>query len=178
MRISLTISLGNIVEVDQILALTRACGQHMRDNGIDQWDADYPSREILLQDLETETLFAYRENDTVIGIVVLNETQDAEYADVDWSTTEADRNIVVHRLAVRPDHQGKGIARQLMDFAEAWAVENKYDAIRLDTFSQNTRNQRFYTSRGYRNLGSVYLKYKKDHPYFCYELRLSSGSQD
>ena len=167
------ISTGKIEELDEILALTRACGQHMRDNGIDQWDADYPNRAVILQDLQTQTLFAYRENNEVLGIVVLNESQDEEYEDVTWSTSEADRNIVVHRLAVRPDHQRSGIARRLMDFSEQWARDNHYAAIRLDTFSQNPRNQRFYLKRGYTDLGPVYLKYKKDHPYYCYELLLN-----
>ena len=33
----------------------------MRDNGIDQWDEDYPNREIIEQDIKTNTLFVYRE---------------------------------------------------------------------------------------------------------------------
>ncbi len=166
------ISPGKLDELDVILAMTRACGKHMRENGIDQWDENYPDLERLSNDIRTETLFAYRENNEVIGIIVLNETQDAEYAEINWSTSESDRNIVVHRLAVHPTHQGKGIARELMDFAEDWALDNDYDAIRLDTFSQNPRNQRFYTNRGYTDLGPVFLSYKKEHPYFCYELLL------
>ena len=167
------ISLGEVEEIDEIIALTKACGLHMRQNGIDQWDENYPDRVSIQQDLETKTLFAYRENDTILGIVVLNENQDEEYAEINWSTNDFDRNIVVHRLAVLPNQQGKGIARKIMDFAEQYAAEHQYDAIRLDTFSQNPRNQKFYTNRGYTDLGPVYLKYKKDHPYFCYELILA-----
>lgn len=166
------ISLGKPFEVEAILELTRACGQHMRDNGIDQWDENYPDLPRLSNDIATGTLFAYRENEQVLGIVVLNETQDPEYGDIKWGTSENDRNLVVHRLAVSPDHQGKGIARKLMDFAENWAREQGYASIRLDTFSQNPRNQKFYTNRGYTDLGPVFLSYKKEHPYFCYELLL------
>jgi len=161
---------GKVEQIDEIIALTKACGRHMRDNGIDQWDENYPDHSSILNDLETETLFAYREGANIIGIVVLNETQDEEYGAINWSTSDNDKNIVVHRLAVLPSHQGKGIAKKIMDFAEDWAKKNNYDAIRLDTFSQNPRNQKFYTNRGYTDLGPVYLKYKKDHPYFCYEL--------
>ncbi|MFT6922786.1 MAG: GNAT superfamily N-acetyltransferase [Crocinitomicaceae bacterium] len=164
------ISKGELHELDAILRLTRACGKHMRDNGIDQWDENYPDRTSLLNDLTTETLFAYRENGIVLGIVVLNESQDEEYGEIHWSTSDTDKNIVVHRLAVHPDQQGKGIARKIMDFAEVYAKDERYDAIRLDTFSQNPRNQKFYTNRGYTDLGPVYLKYKKDHPYYCYEM--------
>lgn len=166
------ISRGLPHEIDAIIALTKRCGSHMRENGIDQWDENYPDYGSIANDLKTETLFAYREGDAIVGIVVLNETQDEEYGEINWSTSESDRNLVVHRLAVDPSHQGKGIARTIMDFAENFAREQQYDSIRLDTFSQNPRNQRFYSNRGYTDLGPVYLKYKKEHPYFCYELLL------
>ena len=166
------ISPGELYEIDEIIALTKACGLHMRQNGIDQWDENYPDRQSIENDLQTQTLFVYKEGEQIAGIIVLNEHQDEEYGQVKWSTSEENRNLVVHRLAVLPEHQGKGLARKLMDFAESFAKEKKYDAIRLDTFSQNPRNQKFYGNRGYNNLGPVYLKYKKEHPYFCYELLL------
>jgi ribosomal protein S18 acetylase RimI-like enzyme len=161
---------GCLAELDEILALTRACGQHMRAQGIDQWDENYPDRESLHRDLSEGSLFVYSEENALMGIVVLNEKQDEEYAQIKWSTAEADKNLVVHRLAVHPDFQGRGIAQKLMDFAEAYARSKHYSSIRLDTFSQNPRNQRFYRMRGYTELGAVFLKYKKAHPYICYEL--------
>ncbi|MBL4861928.1 MAG: GNAT family N-acetyltransferase [Crocinitomicaceae bacterium] len=160
-------------EIDEIITLTKACGKHLRENGIDQWDENYPDRKSIQNDLETQTLFVYRENKEILGIVVLNESQDEEYTEINWLTDDDSRNLVVHRLAVRPNHQGKGIARKLMNFAENLAKERQYDSIRLDTFSQNPRNQKFYTNRGYNDLGPVFLKYKKDHPYYCYELLLN-----
>ncbi|OFZ53920.1 MAG: hypothetical protein A3D92_03595 [Bacteroidetes bacterium RIFCSPHIGHO2_02_FULL_44_7] len=168
------ISRGEIGEIDEIIALTQACGRHMRENGIDQWDEQYPDRTSIERDLQTGTLFALRDTEKILGIVVLNEKQDEEYAEISWSTSEGDKNLIVHRLAVLPSFQGKGLARQLMDFAEDFGREQGYAAIRLDTYSQNPGNQRFYRARGYRDLGPVFLKYKKDHPYYCYELLLIS----
>lgn len=166
------ISVGLLHEIDTIIALTKRCGTHMRENGIDQWDENYPDRANIAKDLRSETLFAFRNRDDILGIVVLNESQDEEYDQIDWITDPNSRNLIVHRLAVDPIHQGNGIARKLMEFAENLARTQSYDSIRLDTFSQNPRNQRFYANRGYSNLGSVFLKYKKEHPYICYELEL------
>ena len=45
------ISLGKPNEVDEIIALTKACGKHMRDNGIDQWDENYPDRSNIENDI-------------------------------------------------------------------------------------------------------------------------------
>ena len=78
-------------------------------------------------------------------------------------------------LKANPYKEGFGkINYYNKDFSNIDFGENKYDAIRLDTYSQNPRNQRFYTKRGYADLGPVYLKYKKDHPYYCYELLLNT----
>ena len=164
---------GKVSEVESIIALTKACGKKLRDSGINQWDEHYPNLESIENDIQTDTLFTYKIGVEIIGIIVLNETQDVEYAEINWLTPRSSKNIIVHRLAVSPLHQGKGIARKIMEFAEDFALKNNYDSIRLDTFSQNPRNQKFYLNRGYKKLGSVYLKYKKEHPYFCYELLLN-----
>lgn len=167
------IKVGKDEEIATILELTRACGRHLRDQGIDQWDELYPDIDSLRLDVETNTLFVYYESNKLIAMVVLNEKQDDEYSAIPWNTSEQQRNLVVHRLAVHPSAQERGIARKLMDFAEDYARKMNYDAIRLDTFSLNPRNQIFYQNRGYTELGKVYLKYKKEHPYICYELLLS-----
>lgn len=167
------ITIGQEKEIDEIIALTKSCGKYLRDNGIDQWDENYPDRLSIKNDLEKETLFVYRNENKIAGIIVLNEYQDEEYAQIDWLTNDLSKNIIVHRLAVSPENQGQGIARKIMDFAEGFARKNNYDSIRLDTYSQNPRNQIFYAKRGYKNLGAVFLKYKKEHPYFCYELILN-----
>ena len=75
----------------------------------------------------------------------------------------------MHRLAVHPEQQGKGIARELMDFGEQLARKNNYLSVRLDTFSKNPRNNRFYTARDYKKVGEVFFKQKSPHPFYCYE---------
>ena len=164
---------GKSSEINLIIALTKACAKDLHNNGINQWDENYPNLESITNDIQTGTLFTYKLGNEIVGIVVLNETQDEEYREINWRTPLDSKNIIVHRLAVLPGHQGKGIARKIMDFAEEFAVKNNYDSIRLDTFSQNPRNQKFYLNRGYLELGSVYLKYKKEHPYICYEMLIT-----
>lgn len=159
-------------QAEEIANMLSRCGQNLRSQGIDQWDASYPNLETIKDDISKGNCFVYQPEDKVIGCVVLNETQDEEYFQLDWLTSNDESQLVVHRLGVDPEHQGKGIARKIMDFAEQFAREKGYKSIRLDTFSQNPRNQRFYLNRGYKEVGIVYLSYKKDFPYHCYELIL------
>lgn len=143
----------------------------MRSNGIDQWDENYPDLETLRLDIQNRQLFAYYIENVIVGIVVLNSNQDEEYELMDWTNKDLPF-LVVHRLAVDPRFQGQGIARKLMDFCEDHCRKIGIKSIRLDTFTKNPRNQKFYENRGYKKLGEVYLKYRDDYPYICYELLL------
>ena len=80
--------------------------------------------------------------------------------------------MYIHRLAVHPEYQGKGFAQKMMDYAEDYARKENYISVRLDTFSQNHRNQRFYEARGYQKLGDIYFPKQSVHPFHCYELIL------
>ena len=156
----------------EIIAMTKLCAADLISKGISQWDENYPDLNTIQTDIHQGELFKYVIDDTILGIVVLNENQDPEYNELNWITSNNSRNLFVHRLAVHPEHQGKGIARQLMDFAEEKAKRDGYDSIRLDTFSQNKRNQNFYDNRDYQRTGEVYLSYRDDFPYIGYELIL------
>ena len=116
-------------------------------------------------------LYLLEDSRGILGIIALTTIIDEEYKSVSWLTPNHN-NLYVHRLAVDPEYQGLGYAQQLMSFAEAFAQEGNYESIRLDTFSQNPRNQRFYEQRGYSRLGEVYFPNQSEHPFYCYELIL------
>ena len=148
--------------------ITKSCANAMIKNGVFQWNEAYPSKEILLKDIELQQLFKLTENSTIIGIIVLTKIEDEEYKSVNW-LTENRNNLYVHRLAVNPTCQGKGYAQKLMTFAENYATTNGFNSIRLDTFSQNTRNQKFYEKRGYVKLEEIYFPNQSEFPFYCYE---------
>ena len=104
-----------------------------------------------------------------MGIIVITEVRDEEYIPIEW-LSKTENNIYIHRLATHPDFWGQGYAQKLMDFAEDYARKNHFESVRLDTFSQNERNQRFYESRGYKKLGNIYFPKQSEHPFYCYEL--------
>lgn len=168
------IRLATHKDVPTCVSIARACGDFLRNNGIDQWTPDYPNESILLQDVHEQSLYILTVEDTIVGMVVINEIQDPEYVQLDWITPTASKNLVVHRLAISPESQGKGYAQLLMTFVEELALKQGYDSIRLDTFSRNERNQRFYERRGYQRINEVYLSYRTDFPYVCFEYVLKT----
>jgi ribosomal protein S18 acetylase RimI-like enzyme len=162
---------AKISEIPDILKLTKACAKAMIDKGIYQWNDHYPSRSVFERDVREKSLYVLLSEDHLIGTVVISRVMDQEYVPVKWLTTNQN-NMYIHRLAVSPEHQGKGHAQRLMDFAERYAREKGCASVRLDTFSQNRRNQIFYETRGYQRLGDIYFPNQSEDPFHCYELLL------
>ena len=165
------IALARPSQIKQIHALTQACGEKMNAEGIFQWSETYPNFGVFQNDIERGELYVFMSEEKVVGCIVISTKMDEEYKTVNWLSQTSD-HYYIHRLAVHPSYQGNGIARRLMDFAEDMAVENNKVSIRLDTFSQNLRNQKFYQARGYKRLGSIYFPKQSEFPFYCYELLL------
>jgi len=164
----MTIEKASYSDIEACHLITKSCANEMVKNGIFQWNDAYPSKEILLKDIELQQLWKLMEKNTFIGIIVLTKIEDIEYKSVKW-LTENRNNLYVHRLAVHPKYQGKGYAQKLMSFAENYASDNSYNSIRLDTFSQNNRNQKFYQKCGYVKLEAIFFPNQSSHPFYCYE---------
>lgn len=158
-------------DIDPIITITKACAQAMISKNIYQWNEHYPNATAFEKDIERDELYVLIKNDRLIGTIVISTYMDDEYQDIKWLTPH-NKNLYIHRLAVHPEYQGSGCAQELMDFAENFGRANNYDSIRLDTFSQNLRNQKFYEIRGYKRLGDIYFPKQSEHPFYCYELVL------
>ncbi|CAM4138243.1 GNAT family N-acetyltransferase [Zobellia roscoffensis] len=165
------ISLAKLTDIPELLMVTKACATAMINQGIYQWNENYPSKQAFESDIERDELYILEEDNEIIGSIVLSTLMDEEYVPIDW-LTPSDRNIYIHRLAVHPGFQGKGYAQNMMTFAENYARENNFVSVRLDTFSQNKRNQRFYEARGFQRLGDIFFPKQSEHPFHCYELVL------
>ena len=151
--------------------LTEACAVGMQQLGIFRWNEYYPSLEKLQQDIDQKELYVLEENYQILGIIVLSEIMDEEYINVSW-LTPSEKNLYIHRLATHPKSWGKGYDQKLMDFAEEFARKLDFNSIRLDTFSLNKRNQKFYEARGYQKLEDIYFPKQSAAPFHCYEFVL------
>ena len=158
-------------DIESIIKITKACTISMIKKGIYQWNKYYPNNSAFERDVERKELYVLENNSEIIGCIVVSTLMDEDYFTVKW-LTDNKNNIYIHRLAIHPKYQGKGYAQKLIRFAEQFAIENNYTSIRLDTFSQNKRNLKFYELRGYKRLENIYFPKQSKYPFYCYELIL------
>ena len=144
-------------DLPALLALTAECVAQMRAQGIEQWDEVYPDGPVIGQDIVTGTLHVMDGPDGVIGCVTVDDRPDPLWQGLKWSA-DSRPFAAVHRLMVQPACQGRGLARQLMAYAEASARGKGRRSIRLDTFTANPAAMALYEKLGYRRTGIALMR--------------------
>lgn len=153
--------------LEEICSLMKSCAVDMTARGIQQWDESYPNIELVLKDIQNQNLYIFTDAEAVVGCIVMDEQQSPQYAQVKWQLNE-EPILIIHRMAVSPEMQGKGMGKKLVSFAEEFGRMNGYRAIRLDAFKGNKNLQNFYVRLGYEAVGEIPLEYTAG-PFVCFE---------
>lgn len=157
-------------DISAIMELVKAVVPLMNAAGNWQWDDTYPNPAVFEKDISLNQLWLAELAGAIAGIAAITTDQDAEYAQVGWDLHET--AIVTHRLAVSPDHQGKGIALALMEQAEKVAINRHISVLRVDTNSRNEATQKLFPKLGYSYAGEIDLAFRPGLRFYCYEKRL------
>jgi len=153
-----------------VMFLLRKCVEDMNQREMFNWNNSYPSPAMMLADIRMGNLYLLLETGICKGLIVLNESISDEYRDIEWNTKN-ERVLIVHRLAVNPLFQGKGIGRKLMEFAAQHARDKGYSALWLDVIETNQAANVLYRGMGFTRTGEFQFKFQES-PFICYELRL------
>ena len=164
----MNIRLAKERDLKRVVAITNACAMHMISKKIFQWDENYPNIEIFKDDVKNKSLFVIEDNELIMGCICISLQIDDVYKDVKWLTPNRN-NVYLHRLAIHPNFQGQGLALKLMEYAEDFTIKNGCISIRLDTFSGNPKNNKFYTLQGYTKLEKIFYRNQSDMPFHCFE---------
>lgn len=156
-------------DVAAVMSLITKVVPLMRASGNMQWDSNYPNPTVLERDIALNQLWLAEIDGALAGVAAITTTQDPEYAEV-WDTSE--QAIVVHRLAVDPEFQGKGVAAELMQQAERLAHERLITTIRVDTNTNNMATQKLFPKLGFVLCGEISLAFREGLRFLCYEKRL------
>src|SRR5690606_8467490 len=129
-----TISKCSADQREVIYAIVERCKTALQSEGIFQWTAEYPTLQIIQNDIESGHLYHIQSGNHIAGIININSIQDEAYKTSSWSYPD-ETCLIIHRLAIDPQYQRQGLARKLMTFAENYGTEQGFHSIRLDAYS-------------------------------------------
>ena len=117
------------------------------------WDDQYPGWVDINEDFENGTLYVMAQGNAILGaisIVVHNELDQLPF----WTVANA-REIA--RVAVSPQHQGKGIAKKMVEEITGILRCQGVRAIHLLVAEENPPAQRVYRKCGFQFLGTCFM---------------------
>jgi ribosomal protein S18 acetylase RimI-like enzyme len=93
--------------------------------------------------LERETVFVADLEGSLAGYVALRPTGDA---------------MCIDQLFVSPEHEAEGIGRQLLEWAEGYAISERAAKLEVVVEAENRRALDFYRGRGFVDAGEDLLE--------------------
>ena len=151
---------SNIKDVDIIMQILSDARGRIGRLGIDQWQYGYPSRDIVVEDVNLHRSFVAVDDDNEICAVftVIDDgepTYDKIY-DGEW-IAEGKPYIAGHRIAVAGNKLKRGMASFVMQEMEKHAKEIGYASVRIDTHIGNLPMRGMLEKNGYKCCGTIYL---------------------
>lgn len=156
-------------DLTHLPALVQRAIEGMHALGNPQWGADYPTMSLFAGDVARGELFAAVDGqDTLLGVVCLNQEEADEYAAVPWLGEGS--AFTIHRMVVDPAAQGQGVGRAFFSFAEDMARGLGLSHIKADTYSLNAPMQALMTKMGFQRVGEVHFtRDMRPLPFLCFE---------
>ena len=105
-----------------------------------------------------EELYVLADGGDIAACVIANAEKVDGYSDAPWQI-DSDEVIVLHVLAVHPDHRGKGLARRLVENVIEQERKVGKKALRLDVIENNTTAEKLYQKLGFRYIQTKTLYY-------------------
>jgi ribosomal protein S18 acetylase RimI-like enzyme len=109
--------------------------------GLASLDRGADSRTIAV--LERETVFVAEVEGSPAGYVALTRAEDA---------------MRIDQLFVSPEHEAEGIGRQLLEWAEGYAISERATRLQVVVEAENRRALDFYRGRGFTEAGQNLLE--------------------
>ena len=147
------LEIARMEDLEAICALYESTCAQMQ--GLNQWSwGEYPSRDIVREDLEAGRLYVARQGGAPICAVAIDQEQEEQYARVDWLF--GTRPGSFHRFAVAGELRGQGLGRKVLGEIIQILQGMGCDSLRCDTSAENAAALHLYESQGMRRAGAVH----------------------
>ncbi len=150
-------------DVDACWNIVRGAKAMMNRLGRNQWQGEYPSVRDVEKDIEHQCamiLLCEREPIAYGALIFTGEKSYDIITDGDWLTktnTANCRYATLHRLAVEPEHMGKGLAQAFFEKALVEVGRRVFESMRVDTNYDNDMMLHILPKMGFTRCGIVQL---------------------
>lgn len=145
-------------DLEQMLEIVAQAQAFLRVSGVDQWQDGYPTRDILLRDIEAGEMFLLADAEQIMAFAALIFGGERDYARIYDGAWHGDgAYLTIHRVATNATLRQTGAASRLLAYGEQLCRECGAGMIRIDTHNDNRAMQGMLKKNGFAYCGKVIL---------------------
>lgn len=146
-------------DIKDIMKIVKKAQNYLKDQGIDQWQNNYPNEVVIQNDIDNNEFYVLTENNSIIGIAALSFKVEETYNKIYEGKWITDNEYgVIHRMAVDMDKKRSGLGSILLKEIEKICRNKDILSMKIDTHRMNKSMRSFLEKNGFEYCGIIYLK--------------------
>lgn len=142
-------------EVPRAIEIIDMAKEHLKQQGIDQWQNGYPDRDCIREDAAKERGYFLVDGEEILGYLCVDYGGEPAYDDMNGEWQTDGRYVVVHRMAFTEGARGRGMSGTAFRLVEEMSREKGVNAFRVDTDADNKKMQHILKKNGFEYRGTI-----------------------
>lgn len=141
-----------INDLDKIMDIYACAKSYMNQNGNPtQWRDGYPSRELIIDDINNKRAKVIYEQTDIYGVFALFDGIEPTYININGAFLNEEPYLTIHRIA--SNQKKHGVFKAALDY-----VLSINKNIRIDTHKNNLTMQKLFEKYGFVYCGIIHVK--------------------
>lgn len=146
-------------DVDEIMNIIEQAQAYFKEQGIDQWQNNYPNVETINNDIDSDTSYVLLKDGKVVATAVVSFDGEETYNHIcDGKWLSNGEYAVMHRVAVDNNYKGLGLSSQIVSHVVELCRKNNVHSIKIDTHEDNISMQRLLKKNDFKYCGKINLR--------------------
>ncbi|GAP00959.1 acetyltransferase, GNAT family [Fructobacillus fructosus] len=147
-------------DIDEIVEILQTAKNFLKEQGLDQWQGDYPNAGTIQMDLDKHQAFVLMVGNQVAGYAAAFEGEDALYTaleDGSWLKDGHDY-ASLHRVAMSDKFRGQRLTPRFITALISYFYAQGARDFRIDTHPGNLPMQKVIANNGFEQRGTVHMQ--------------------
>ncbi|ABR35203.1 GNAT family N-acetyltransferase [Clostridium beijerinckii] len=146
-------------DIDDIMNIIKQAQAYFKEQGIDQWQNNYPNPETIRNDIANKHSYILLKDNNIVATAAVSFDGEKTYNSIyegEWITNN--EYAVIHRIAVDNTYKGLGLSSKIIKNVEELCLSKGVHSIKIDTHEENISMQRLLKKNKFQYRGVIYLE--------------------
>lgn len=145
-------------DIPAILTIITQAKGYFKEQGIDQWQGDYPNADTIKEDINNEYAYVLLKDHRLAATVTVSFDGEETYDNIyegEWLSNQP--YAVIHRLAIDNELKGIGLSSVVMGHIFELCRQKGIGSIKVDTHKENKPMQRLLEKNQFQYCGIIHV---------------------